>query len=102
MNKINKTACSAQVVGHISDRILRGSDFPISISVEYYVNNKLYVITETIKYEKKVIKIGNIPIGQKRVPKIGSIRIDSPILVAYNPNNPQEAYLVENEGCDNI
>lgn len=102
MNKINKTACSARVVGHISDKTLRGSDFPISISVEYYVNDKLYVITETIKYEKKAIKIGNIPIGQKRVPKIGNIRIDSPTLVAYNPNNPQEAYLVENEGCDNI
>lgn len=102
MNKINKTACSTRVVGHISDKTLRGSDFPISISVEYYVNDKLYVITETIKYEKKTIKIGNIPIGQKRVPKIGNIRIDSPTLVAYNPNNPQEAYIVENEGCDNI
>ena len=48
------------------------------------------------------MKIGAITIGQKRVPKIGSIRIDSPTLVAYNPNNPQEAYLVENEGFDNI
>ena len=99
---MNKTVCSAQVVGHISDKTLRGSDFPTSVSVEYYVNDKLYAITETIKYERKAVKIGAIPIGQKRVPKIGSIRIDSPTLVAYNPNNPQEAYLVENEGCDNM
>ena len=102
MNKIHKEACSAKIVGHICNTNIRGSEFPISISVEYYVDDKLYTITETIKYERKAVKIGAISIGQKRVPKIGSIRIDSPTLVAYNPNNPQEAYLVENEGFDNI
>ena len=102
MNKIHKEACSAKIVGHICNTNIRGSEFPISISVEYYVDDKLYTITETIKYERKAVKIGAIPIGQKRVPKIGSIRNDSPTLVAYNPYNPQEAYLVENEGSDNI
>ena len=102
MNKINKELCTSEIVGHIRNTKMRGSEFPTSISVEYYVNGQMYVITETIKYERKPIKIGKIALGQKRVPKIGSIKNDSPTLVAYNPNNPQEAYLVENEGYDNM
>ena len=48
------------------------------------------------------IKLGFLPIGQKRVPVIGDIRAGSPVKVSYNPEDPAEAFISCNCGKSNV
>ena len=64
--------------------------------------NNIYSISESIKLKIGKIKIGFLPIGQKRVPVIGNTAVRSPAMVNYNPNNPAESYITYNIGKANI
>lgn len=47
--------------------------------------------------EYSAIKIRFLPIGQRKVSKINS-KVGSEVEVNYNPDKPEEAYIVGNDG----
>lgn len=99
---MNTTICSLETVGKITNLKIKGQDFPTVITVSYTVDSEVYSITESVKLKSEKIKIGFLPIGQKRVPILGSTRVGSTVRVKYNPQNPQEAFLPDNVGKANV
>lgn len=100
--KINKANCTRTVEGHVKELKNKGQDFPTMISVEYQLAGNTYVVTESLKLKSEKIKLGFLPIGQKRVPVMGNTTVGSPAMVNYNPNNPAESYITHNIGKANI
>ena len=97
--KINRADCTQTVEGCVKEMKVKGQDFPTMISVEYQVAGNRYVVTESLKFKSEKIKLGFLPIGQKRVPIMGNTAVGSIAAVNYNPNNPSEAYIVGNLGA---
>jgi len=98
---IRKKECTSITNGKVvSYKKRSGLDFPDSITVEYEVNNKKYQIEETVKLKSTLIKIGFIPIGQRKVPRLQA-SVGDIVEVRYNPNKPDKAYIVGNEGIMN-
>lgn len=100
--KINKGNCTQSVEGCVKELKVKGQDFPTMISVEYQVAGNNYVITESLKLKSEKIKLGFLPIGQKRVPLMGNTVVGSSATVNYNPSNPAESYISDNTGAYNV
>lgn len=97
---IKKNNCTNLVDGIVISVKSKGLDWPSVITVEYEINNIKYQIKESIKLKSTIIKLGFLPIGQKKIPKINST-VGAVLQVKYNPNEPSEAYIVGNEGIIN-
>jgi len=67
------------------------------LTVEYIVYGSEYKITENITVHSKAIKIGFIPIGQKKVECI-TAGMNDKVTVVYNPENPEDAHIKGNDG----
>ncbi|MDY5738608.1 MAG: hypothetical protein SPK45_01500 [Anaerovoracaceae bacterium] len=100
--KINKANCTHTVNGHVKELKVKGQDFPTMITVEYQVAGNNYVVTESLKLKSEKIKLGFLPIGQKRVPVMGNTAVGSSATISYNPSNPAEAFITHNIGKANI
>jgi hypothetical protein len=100
--KINKANCTQTVEGCVKELRVNGQDFPTMITVEYLVAGNTYIVTESIKVKNEKIKLGFLPIGQKRVPVMGNTTVGSSAMVSYNPNNPVEAFITHNIGKANV
>lgn len=100
--KIKRSNCTQTIEGCVKEFKIKGQDFPTLISVEYQVAGKSYVVTESLKLKSEIIKLGFLPIGQKRVPVMGNTAVGSSATVSYNPNNPAEAFIAYNIGKANI
>lgn len=100
--KINKANCTQTVEGRVKELKVKGQDFPTMISVEYQVAGNSYVVTESLKLKSEKIKLGFLPIGQKRVPVMGNTAVGSPATVNYNPSNPEEGYISNNTSVFNV
>lgn len=79
----------------------KGLNSPIIITVEYLVNGISYSIKKTMKLKSEPIKLGAIPIGQRKVPIIGKVKIGSSVYVKYDLNNPAKALIEGNDGFIN-
>ncbi len=79
----------------------KGLNSPIIITVEYLVNGISYSIKKTMKLKSEPIKLGAIPIGQRKVPIIGKVKIGSRVYVKYDLNNPAKALIAGNDGFIN-
>jgi len=100
--KVNQLRCTETVLGTIKEVKAKGQDFPTMISVEYQAAGTIYIVTESIKLKSEKIKIGIFPVGQKKVPVMGETRVGSLVKVNYNPDDPDEAYIVDNVGKLNV
>ena len=89
-------------IGRVKELKVKGQDFPTMITVEYQVAGNNYVVTESLKLKSEKIKLGFLPIGQKRVPVMGNTAVGSSATVIYNPSNPTEAFITHNVGKTNI
>lgn len=98
---MDKELCTAVTIGTIVERRDLGFDKPIVIKVQYVVDGRTYVINDALEYRSKVFKLGSLPIGQMKIPKIGSNQVGTSVLVAYDPERPDEAYLLDNQGVMN-
>jgi len=78
----------------------KGLQHPTIITVKYVVDSVDYELKESVKLKNEFIKIGFIPIGHKLKPVINT-RIGSRLTVAYDPNSPDNAYLIDNKGVIN-
>ena len=99
--RINKSQCTSKTNGNIVNVENKGLNFPTLITVEYVVNSSTYRITESLKLKTKTIKLGFIPIGQRKIPVLPVVAIGEMVAVNYNPNQPTEAYLADNIGIVN-
>lgn len=90
----------AKVNGTVIELKNKGIDFPTIARVEYEVNGKKYQIEETIKLVSKVIKLGFLPIGQKKTPKI-NCKEGSIVTIVYDEEHPEKAYIEGNDGIIN-
>lgn len=101
MNKLQNT-CTCEGAGKVLSIKAMGQDHRTMIVVKYTVNGKDYTVEESLKLKSQAIKLGFIPIGQKRVPVMGDTSVGSTAYVMYNPKNPGEAFLRDNVGKQNI
>lgn len=92
----NRYKCTKSAAGHITKCWDKGLDYSDRISVCYEVDGNSYSINEKVKYITEAIKIGPIPIGQRKVPALGSIRVGREVKVMFNPEDPSEAFVLGN------
>ena len=77
-----------------------GLDCPTVVTVEYEVENKKYTIKESLKLKSEAIKLGFLPIGQRKIPKV-KCQKGGLVVVEYDEKNPQKAYIKGNDGIIN-
>ena len=68
------------------------------LSVDYQVEGKTYRIKETMKVKGEAIKVGKVPIGQRKKPVLGDIKKGDQVSVQYDTTNPRQAIIVGNDG----
>ena len=66
---IHKKRCTAETDGTVMNIQGKGSEGLTVITVEYEVKNQKYQIKESIKLKSTVIRIGFLPIGQRKTPR---------------------------------
>lgn len=76
----------------------KGLDHPWVIHVSYKVNGREYTIKETTKLKSAAIKIGKIPIGQKKTFVLGKIGEGDLVEIHYDETCPENAVIYKNEG----
>lgn len=94
---INKSRCTVKETGVVKEVRVKSNDVTL-MTVAYLIDGVEYEIKEKLKYKGEAIKIGPIPIGQRRFPVIGTKRVLDEVDICYNPENPAEAYIVGNVG----
>lgn len=88
------------VNGTVIDLRLKGSDFPTIATVEYVVDNKKYIIKESLKLRSEAIKIGFLPIGQRKIPKVDCIKGNT-VIIEYEEDKPEKGHIKGNDGIMN-
>lgn len=91
---------TGEAVGTVVRFRMGGIDCPSSVCVRYEVDGRTYECRETVKLKSELIKIGPVPIGQRKRGKIAS-RVGSKVRVAYLPSDPSKAILADNAGLMN-
>lgn len=71
-----------------------------TVTVEYEVENKKYIIKESLKLKSEAIKIGFLPIGQRTVPKVKCEK-GGTVVVVYDEKKPQNGHIKGNDGIMN-
>ena len=95
---VDKRNCTEVTQGKVIKLRSIGVRRPTIVTVEYFVNGTKYEIEEGLKKKSEWIKIGFIPIGQKRINVMGDARVGTDVEVSYNPSNPAEAFITKNKG----
>lgn len=86
--------------GIVIDFKNKGLDFPSVVTVEYEVENKKYIIEESVKLKNETIKLGFLPIGQRKIPKVKCEK-GGFVIIEYNLDNPQKGHIKGNDGVIN-
>ncbi len=94
MNKIDYTA---ETKGIIIKSLLASTETP-RITVAYTVEGQNYTITENVTSKSEAIKIGFIPIGQRKIWQVKKTNIGEELTIIYDPNNPKKAHIKGNNG----
>ncbi len=84
--------------GTITDITKKGMDFPWVVHAEYYVNGVKYQIKESVALKCSTIKLGKIPIGQRKTFVLETIKKGGSIEIHYDERNPRKAIIYGNEG----
>ncbi|WP_290770781.1 hypothetical protein [Anaerofustis sp.] len=82
----------------ITNIVKRGIDSPWIIYASYNVDGIHYNIKETAKLKSNIIKVGKIPIGQRKTFIMGFIKKGNKIKIQYDENNPKKAIIADNNG----
>ena len=76
----------------------KGIDSPWVIHVSYMVDGKRYEIKETAKLKSETIKLGSVPVGQRKTFVMESLAEGDKVTVKYDVNRPEKAIIAGNEG----
>ncbi len=90
--------CTASVLGTVTSLSRKGIDRPTIVTVEYQANGQLWHVSESLKLRSEAIRIGKIPIGQRKTPVLGRVEIGDTLPVRYCPEAPSIALIEGNEG----
>ncbi len=101
MLKWKRARCTALCSGIITDMRCKGTDFPTIITVEYQIGTAVYTLRESLKLRSEALRIGRLPIGQRKLPKLPEAHVGGRVRVCYNPGKPAQAYLPDNLGIVN-
>ena len=93
--------CSARTEGAVERFRSRGRNTVTLITVTYTVDGKTYRVTESLKYRSEAIRIGRIPVGQRRLPVLGPLAVGDTVPVRYCPEEPALSLIEGNEGFHN-
>lgn len=88
---------TAETTGIIIKSLLVSTETP-RLTVMYMVDGNEYTISENITSKSEAIKIGFLPIGQRKVWLVEKINVGDKLQIIYDPNNPQKAHIKENNG----
>lgn len=86
--------------GIVVDLKIKGIDSPTVVTIEYEVENKKYTIEESLKLKSESIKLGFLPIGQRKVPKVKCEK-GGLVVIEYDEKNPQKGHIKGNDGIMN-
>lgn len=75
-----------------------GIEHPTVIYAVYHVNGREYQIRETAKLKSEAIKVGRIPVGQKKSFVMGPVAEGDQIWIRYDEFRPERAIICGNEG----
>lgn len=92
--KRKRKRCTNEVEGFIV-RLQRKNNLYL-VHVRYEVDGEVYALKESLKFKSELIKLGPIPIGQRKIRRLPDCSVGVRVKVRYNPNNVFEAYLVDN------
>lgn len=84
--------------GRISKIVSKGVDAPWVIYVDYHVAGIDHQIKETAKMKSTLIKIGKIPVGQRKTFVMGQVKEGDLVEIRYDTADPSKAILYENDG----
>ncbi len=91
-------AYTGRTTGQVEKILSRGLDHPWVIVARYTVDGREYRVKETAKIKNRAIKLGKIPIGQRKSFVLGPIAVGSPLTICYDPQRPQNALILGNDG----
>lgn len=89
--------CSGEVVSLVS----RGVQNVTLVRVRYMVGGRAYELEEPLALRSEAIRVGPVPVGQRKTPKLGAVAPGSRVEVAYLPDDPAHALIVGNDGLMN-
>lgn len=75
-----------------------GPDHPDVLYVSYSVKGVQYQVKETLKLKSEFIKLGGIPIGQRKTYKMGKLAKGDMVTVQYDEKEPSRAIILGNDG----
>lgn len=92
----NRSNCINETKGTII-KVRYNNNDSRRVTVEFFVGGQSYIIKENITVKSVAIKVGKVPVGQKKIEYITE-GIGGIVTVKYNPTNPKQAYLKNNIG----
>lgn len=93
--------CTVRAEGIVERFDSRGLHSPTLITVAYTAGTQTYRVRESLKYRSEAIRLGKLPIGQRKLPVLGKLRPGDRLTVRYCPENPALALIEGNEGLCN-
>lgn len=90
--------CRGMTLGTVTWIRPGGIDHPSVIHAVYHVNGKEYQIRETAKLKTRTIKVGKIPVGQKKSFVMGAVSQGDQIWIRYDERRPERAIICGNDG----
>lgn len=98
LRKRKLAAYTGRTQGNVHRLKRGGLDHPDVIEVWYIVDGTQYQLRETVKLKSEWIKVGGIPIGQRKVYRMGNVDVGDSVAVQYDKGNPAQGLLPDNEG----
>lgn len=95
--KAKRPEYTAETVGTVIKSNLQSTETP-RLTVAFVVDGVKYKFSENVTIKTETWKIGNFPIGQRRVWQVKTCRIGDKLAVLYNPDNPNYAHIKGNDG----
>lgn len=89
-----------EVNGIVVDIKIKGIDSPTVVTVEYEVDGEKYVIKESLKFKNETIKLGFLPICQRKVPKVKCEKSKN-VIIEYEEKTPAKGHIKGNDGIMN-
>lgn len=77
----------------------KGLDHPWVVYVVYKVHGQEYQIRETAKLKSETVRIGRLPVGQRKTFVLGPLREGDSVEVRYDMEHPEKGILYGNDGC---
>lgn len=94
-------AFTGRCPGEVTSLSSHGAEHVTVARVRYEVGGRAYELEEALALRSEAVRLGPVPVGQRKVPKLGDVRPGRKVEVAYLPDDPSQALVVGNDGLMN-